>query len=118
MTRVEEVPLDFTNLAHLDNGRIDKLLRRHLAIVAMDCINRPSDDGNRTVSLKFNVSPVLDPDTGDAESCKLEVECTSGVPKFRSKTFEMRLQNNGLTFNRDFPGELDQPPLFDGDEER
>lgn len=112
MGRIVEVPLDFTHLGMLDEQRIDRLLCMHIANVARDCMNRPGDKSKRKVTLEFYVQPIPDPDTGDAHTAGVEIECKSKVPVFRSRRFEMRLSNKGLTFNTDFPDQLDQPSLF------
>lgn len=111
MPKVIEVPLDFSNLKNLDDGRIDKLLKHHIGNIARDCINRPTDKSARKVTLEFIVKPQPNPE-GDAETASVEVECKSKVPIYRSRRFEMRLSNNGLSFNADFPDDINQPSLF------
>jgi hypothetical protein len=112
MSRTQTVPLDFSNLAGLDEGRINKVLCAHLQRIAMDCINRPSDKTKRKVSLEFTVSPVIDVDSQECESAKIEIECKSKVPVHRSKPYEMRVTSKGFLFNRDFPDKVDQLPLL------
>lgn len=112
MPRTEIVALDFTNLAGLDEGRINKVLGYHLQRVAMDLINRPGDKTARKVSLDFTIKPQIDLDTGECSSAKVEVECKSKVPVHRSKPYEMLVDSKGFRFNRDFPDTADQAPLF------
>lgn len=116
MSRTQEVLLDFTNLGHLDEERINRLLKFHISNIARDCINRPGDKTKRKVTLEFYVSPIPDPDTGEATTAGVQIECKSKVPVFRSKRYEMRLSNAGLTFNADFPDDIDQPSLFPKDD--
>jgi hypothetical protein len=116
MPRVEEVPLDFTNLAGIDDGRINRLLAMHLARVAQDCIDRPGDKTKRQVCLTFTVEPVV-ADDGQAETSRIEIECKSKVPVYRSRPYEMRLTKGGFKFNRDFPDAIDQPSLYPCDDE-
>lgn len=113
-TQRVEVPVGFESLAELDNGKLDLLLRNHLALIARDCINRPHEKKRRKVTLVFQAVPDLD---GEACTVKLNVQCRSRVPDFQSREYEMRPANNGFHFNRDFPDSLDQQPLFDGKEE-
>lgn len=113
MPRVQELDLTFGALDQIDSGKIALLLKRHLANVAQDCVNRPSDDAKRKVTMEFTFTPVLDPDTRECETVKCQIECKSKVPTFRSKKYEMRVHKTGFAFNRDFPDDLDQPPLFD-----
>lgn len=105
------VPLDFEHLATLDDGRIDRLLRMHVARAAQDCMDRPGDKSKRVVSLSIAVEPVVS-DDGQCESTRVEIECKSKVPVFRSRPYEMHCTKAGLRFNQDFPEELDQQPLF------
>jgi hypothetical protein len=111
MPQVEEVPLDFENLAELDNHKISMLLTRHLALISQDCINRPGDKTKRKVVLEFYAEPTQD-DDGSCDGVHMEIECRSKVPTFRSKRFMMKASRNGFLFNRDFPDAIDQPPLF------
>jgi hypothetical protein len=115
MPRTQEVPLDFTNLAHLDEGRINKVLLLHLQRTAGDCIARPGDKTKRKVSLEFTIEPIID-ETGDCAEARIEVECKSKVPVHRSKPYSMRVSNRGFAFNADFPDSIDQQALFNGDE--
>lgn len=115
MPRSQEVSLDFDNLAALDEGRINALLRHHVARIAADCISRPLDKSARKVTLDFIVKPEVDPQTGECDSAFVEIECKSKVPTYRSKTYQMRLSNRGLLFNVDFPDSIDQQPLYKGD---
>lgn len=112
MPRVEEVQLNFANLTELDSGKINLLVQKHLALVAQDCMNRPGDKTKRKVVLEFYAEPILEED-GQCERCKLEIECKSKVPTFRSRRFEMRVSKGGFLFNKDFPDAIDQAPLFE-----
>lgn len=113
MPRTQIVDLDFGNLAHLDDGRINKVLLYHLQRCAIDLINRPADTTKRKVTMEFTIAPLLDVDTGECESAKIEVEVKSRVPVHRSKPYEMQVDRKGFRFNCDFPDSLDQAPLFE-----
>lgn len=114
MSQVQEMDLTFSAIELLDEGKIAKLLKRHLTQVAQDCVNRPADDSARKVMLQFEFRPILDPDTRECDLVKCEIECKSKVPTFRSKKYEMRVHRSGFAFNADFPDDLDQPSLFPG----
>lgn len=103
--------LSFETLPALDE-KLVLLLRKHLANVAQDCISRPGDETARKVCLEFIFKPTRDPDTGECDVVNCEVECKSKVPIYRSRVYPMRVHKSGFLFNRDFPEELDQPPLF------
>ena len=111
MARVVEVPLDFSNLAKIDNGRVDRLLRHHLGRIANDLIARPGDPGQRKITLEFCVVPIASPE-GECDGCRVEIEAKSKVPVYRTKSYEMRVTNGGLSFNQDFPDTLNQPSLY------
>jgi len=115
MTQVQQVPLSFSSLSELDDGRIDRLMMMHIRRIAADCMDRPGDKNKRKVTLDFHVEPVID-DDGQCEYTKVQIECRSKVPTYRSKPYEMRVSKAGLLFNQDFPDSLDQPPLFQNPE--
>lgn len=113
MATINEVPLVFEHLAELDDGRIDLLFKKHVARITADCIDRPSDDSKRTVTLEIHATPILSKDDGICETVHVEIECKSKVPTYRSRKFEMRATKGQLLFfNRDFPEDLDQPSMF------
>ena len=116
MPQTQLVQLDFSNLSVLDEGRIDKLLKKHIQNIAQDCIDRPGDPTARTMQLNFTVKPICTPE-GYCENTFVEIECKSKVPVYRSQTFKMRVSRQGLQFNQDFPDEIDQQPLFGDDQE-
>lgn len=110
------VPLDFAGLSILDEGRIEKLLKKHLQLAALDCTNRPMDKTARQVILTFNIVPMVNPISQECEKTSVEIECKSKVPTHRSEPFQMQVHPNGLRFNEDFPDSIDQQPLFPGAE--
>ncbi len=111
MARLTELSLDFTNLAKLDNGRVDRLLRFHLQKIANDLLSRPGDGTARKVTLEFTIKPICSPEN-ECESCRVEIEAKSKIPVFRTKPYEMRVANNGLLFNADFPDSPNQQSLY------
>ncbi|ODA28055.1 hypothetical protein [Planctopirus hydrillae] len=105
-----EVPLDFSNLAHLDDGKINHLLRHHIQRLAQDCTHRPYDKTSRKVTMDFHIKPVMGAD-GQLEEVGVEIEVKSKTPVHRSKRYAMRVVQGGLAFNADFPDSVDQAPL-------
>ncbi|MEM7813060.1 MAG: hypothetical protein AAF532_16400, partial [Planctomycetota bacterium] len=73
------MPLDFENLADLDEGRIEKLLMHHWGIASRDCISRPGDKTARVVTMEFKITPNPDPDTGECETTHMSINCKSKV---------------------------------------
>jgi hypothetical protein len=116
MARLTELQLDFTNLAKLDNGRVDRLLRFHLQRIAQDCLSRPGDANNRKVTLEFSVKPMCSPD-GECEGVHVEIEAKSKTPVYRTKKYEMRVSNSGLLFNADFPDSINQQSLLHAEDD-
>ena len=113
---IQTVPLNFANLDQLDNGRIGQLLLLHLNRASQDCQNRPACTDKRTISIKFDLVPVSDPE-GYCESIGLTIKAETKIPTYKSKVYEMKPTTNGLAFNSDFPDALDQNPLFPGKDE-
>lgn len=112
MSRIQELPLNFANLATIDSGKVDKLLRFHLQRIATDLQARPGNTSARRLTLEFNFVPMSD-EAGECEGAKVEIEAKSKIPVYRTKTYEMRVVNNGMLFNQDFPDSKDQPALFE-----
>jgi len=114
-----EVLLDFSNLANLDKGKLNNLLKFHLERSAADCVARPFEKGARKVKLEFTITPAPDDDEQILERADVRIECKSSVPTYKSRKYEMRVGKAGFKFNSDFPDKLDQAPLpFGGEEER
>lgn len=114
---IQEMNLTFKSLESLYDGRIAMLLKRHMAMVAQDCINRPSDKTKRKVTLEFCFQPIPNPDdASDCDRVDCEVECKSKLPVYRSRPIQMRPHNSGFIFNQDFPEDINQQSLFNEDE--
>lgn len=105
--------LDFSSLAQIDNGKVDTLLRVHLARIAQDCMDRPGDKTERKVTLEFLCEPILD-DDGGCDYVKLKLNCASKLPVYKTREYEMRVSKGGFLFNVDAPDAIDQHPLFPG----
>lgn len=112
---LNEVPLNFTNLAHLDEGRMDRLLRHHIQRTAADMMARPGDKTARKVCMEFTLKPVAGPE-GELDEVTVEIEVKSKTPVHRSKPYIMRPVNGGLVFNADFPDSRDQVGLPFGEQ--
>lgn len=104
-----------SNLRLLDFGKIGVAFDHEIERVVKDCLDRPSDDHARTVTIKFSFEPTLDPSAGmvDCETVAVECEVSSAVPKRRTKVYEMRPHKNGqLSFNPDLPDEPEEETLY------
>lgn len=111
MAHTQQIPLGFHSLAEIDDGRIERTLKMHLQRLAHDCMDRPGEKTSRKVQLTFEVKPVVNQE-GDCDTCRVEIDCKSKVPTYRSKPYEMRVTKGGFLFNRDFPDSIGQEPLF------
>lgn len=115
---IQEMDLTFQSLEDLYEGRIAILLKRRLAMVAQDCMNRPGDKTKRKVTLEFCFEPVPDPDDlSVCERVNCELECKAKLPVYRSRPIQMRPHNSGFIFNQDFPDDINQQTLFNPEEE-
>jgi len=114
VAHITELKLSFATLAKLDNGKADRLFQYHLQKVAADMAARPGDATVRKVTFELILKPICDADTGDIEGAAVEIECKSKVPIFRTRKYQMKVQQNGLLFNADFPDQPNQPSVLQG----
>jgi hypothetical protein len=107
---VETFTLD--SLSDIEGGKVRLAFDRLLKRCADDCYDRPGDGAARTVTLKLEIKPVLSPE-GGCERVNVQVFAESGVPKLRSRVFDMGLTPSGrLLFNADSPDSVDQGTLL------
>lgn len=111
MAGIDIAEVSFANLDSMDDGRLAALLKRHLASIANDCMNRPGDETARTLSIEFKIKPVMDSETRECEKVWCEIEMKHKLPTFRSKPYQMVPTKAGFGFNRDFPDNLRAQPL-------
>lgn len=116
------VQLNFRNMGELDQGRIGKVLQKHIETARFDIVNRPCDAAGKTHKREIIIKLELVPETrvGDFGAVELEhingeIQITSKLPAHRSApiAFNVDRQSGGLVFNPDIPGEegLDQQTL-------
>lgn len=105
------------HLKFLDGGKVDIAFQDALKRAVLDCFDRPHDAKPRTVTLKANIAPVTDGQELDSVNVEFEVE--SKVPVRRSKTYPMKVHNNGqLSFVEENPTNPDQKTLLDEEADR
>lgn len=107
MHKVERVPLDFSNLRELADGRIEAMLAVHLTRAARDCLDRPGETKPRKVTLQFEFVPVLESE-GYADRADCAIACKSNLPNHVSPTVQVELNPQGFLFNKHVPESLDQ----------
>ncbi len=117
MARIRELTLDLANLASLDDGKVNRLLRFHLQRIAQDLMARPGEPSARKLTLQISFKPIASQE-GECESAHCEIEAKSSIPIYRTKPYQMRVANGGMSFNQDFPDSIDQPSLYaDGEDD-
>jgi hypothetical protein len=100
------------SLTEVEGGKVRLAFDRLVKRCADDCYDRPGDGAARTVTLKIEIKPVLAPE-GGCERVNVQVFAESGVPKLRSRVFDMGLTPSGrLLFNADSPDNVDQGTLL------
>jgi hypothetical protein len=114
---VQLAKLNFASLAQLDDGQINNLLMLHLQRAAQDCVNRPGEKAKRKITFDFEITPRMDPSTGECDDVHIEILAKTKIPTYRSKTYQMQVSSKGVFFNQDFPEALDQQSLFPKPEE-
>jgi len=117
MADQELYKLQAASLANLDRGALAVAMEYALAQAARDCIDRPTDDRARTVTVSISLKPKSEYDeetravviTG-AEG-QYKVKCS--VPDRESKPLDFGLQSDGtLVFNENVPDNHRQRSLL------
>lgn len=104
----------FEKIAEMDDGRITMLLNKLMREAAMDCNDRPGEPKPRSVTLKINYKPILNPTTGGCDEVMVDMEVAPKAPARITKAFSMRPRQNGtLLFNHDSPDAYDQRTIQD-----
>lgn len=104
------------NLRLLDFGKIGEAFNHELEFVVKDCMDRPLDDGARTVVIQFTLKPVPDSHGTTVECDTVDVACDviGKIPKRKTKVYSMKPRHDGkLAFHPDLPEEPDGSTLYD-----
>jgi len=114
--------LQAASLANLDRGALAVAMEQALQTAARDCIDRPTDDRARTVTVAISLKPKseFDEETRAVEITGAEgqyrVKCA--VPDRESKPLDFGLQTDGtLVFNENVPDNHRQRSLLPKEEE-
>lgn len=86
--------LSLSTLGDLDFGKVDIATKKLIEKAVRDCLDRPGDEGARTVTLSFSMVPVLE-SNGECEVVNLECSATCKVPPHRSKVYPMQPTKSG-----------------------
>jgi hypothetical protein len=103
--RPELLPLTLDTIHQLHDP--DKAFQIALQRAVKDCIDRPSDERSRKVTLQINLTPVKEV-IDNVISCEgahglFQVRCK--IPDWETRTYDFGVRTNGaLVFNPDSPG--------------
>ena len=93
--------LSLESIPDLDPG-IVLAFNNHIKRAAQDCEDRPADEKPRTVTLEVIVRPVMDLNTRECASVEIDLQTTSKIPAYRTRTYSAGMRKNGiLAFNPD-----------------
>lgn len=104
------------NLPALDHGKLAAAFSAEMQHVVRDCMDRPLDDKARTITIAFEVKPMLHTDSASADIDKVAVEATvtSKLPVRRTRVYEMAVKQDGrATFHPELPDDPEGEALFD-----
>lgn len=114
--------LQAASLAKLDRGTMAIALEHALQQAARDCLDRPTDDRARKVTVEISLKPKseYDEDTRSVEivgaTGQYRIKCS--VPDRESKPLDFGLQTDGtLIFNENCPDNHRQRSLLPSEEE-
>jgi hypothetical protein len=109
--------LSLESIPELDPG-IVLAFNNHLKRAAQDCEDRPADRKPRKVTLEVMISPVMDLNTRECASTEIDLQTTSTIPAYRTRTYSVGMRKNGiLAFNPDSPDNCDQGTFDMGDDD-
>ncbi|MDE2472327.1 MAG: hypothetical protein KGL35_27245 [Bradyrhizobium sp.] len=99
------VGLGLETVKELDAGRVSVAFAHELRRVVLDCLDRPAEKKERTVTLTVRVKPEVT-DDGQCESAKARFQIASKVPQRESKAYDFGVTNKGHLF---FQAEAEDP---------
>lgn len=85
--------LTLEQLARLDNGKVAAVFARELRHVVSDCIDRPTDDKARKITMTVSVTP--QECDGVCETVEAEVTIKSSVPDRRTRPYQLAVDAKG-----------------------
>jgi hypothetical protein len=112
--------LTASTLAKLDRGAAAKALDTAIAAAVHDCLDRPTDERARKITLTLELAPIKEV-IGNVISCegasgKFKVRYRQ--PDWESLKLDFGVRENGmLVFAEMSPANHQQPTLFDREEE-
>lgn len=111
------MPFTVESIATIDGGRIKTAIEMEIRRLQNDCADRPSVEKARVVTLQIEISPVLNLETGNFESCDVRFVIVGVTPKRISKPYNMKVSGQRLLFNELSPRDVDQMTFEDAQDE-
>lgn len=96
---------------------IDAVFRKIMQGLVSDCERRPGDKKARECKLTFKLTPKVDPNTGELDYIQFEVEGKGNIPIYRTRTRQVVADRGIAMFSRGVPGDDDEAPLFQEDDD-
>lgn len=107
--------LTLDSLRNLDLGKASTMFDLALARLATDCLDRPTNDRPREVTLKLIIKPIIGPD-GSCSSVDLQIKVNSKVPEHQTKPYNLGLRDDGtLMFNEFSPEQFGKLTMYAGE---
>ncbi|MHC4715896.1 MAG: hypothetical protein ACYS5V_02925, partial [Planctomycetota bacterium] len=101
------IEFTFDRLEDIGGGRVAEALRQALARAVFDCKDRPAEKNPRKVILQAELVPLVDED-GQADSVDLTFQVKDTVPTRKSKTYNMGLRGDHLSYSTESPDHFAQ----------
>jgi hypothetical protein len=91
--------LKLKSLGNLAHGKVGVAFDRELQRMGRDCIDRPSDDRVRTVTLSVSIKPtaVVDGQITTCEGAKAVAKVKSKMPDYETQEIDLGIRENGST---------------------
>lgn len=112
--------LKLETLSELAHGKVGVAFDREIKRMVRDCIDRPSDDRARTITLTMTLTPtaVVDGQSVTCEGAKAIAKVKSKVPDYETQEIDLGVrENGGAVFSPTCPENHMQQELFEEPEE-
>ncbi len=111
--------LKLETLSALAHGKVGVAFDREIKRLVRDCIDRPSDDRARVVTLQITVTPtaVVDGQSVTCEGAKAVAKVRSKVPDYETQEIDLGVrENGGAVFSPTCPENHRQIEMFPAEE--
>ena len=111
--------LKLETLAQLAHGKVGVAFDREVHRMIRDCLDRPSDERARTITLTVSVVPksVIDGQSVTCEGATAVAKVKSRVPDYETQQIDLGVrENGGAVFSPTCPENHRQQELFEPEE--